>query len=217
MTSATGRCPTVKGSGVHADLRSLVTKRGASCKYETMAAISSITSSDAALLRGDAAAFAIFFQRHEDIVLRYLLRRVRRADVAADLTAETFARALSGRRTFDPTRGDARRWLFGIAGNVLARSLERGRVEDETRHRLQMEPVLIDDHQLARVDELSSSMALEALEDLPDEQRVAIHGRVLDGAQYAELARRLQCSESVARQRVSRGLRTLRARLEHHR
>lgn len=182
-----------------------------------MAAIPSISSSDAALLRGDASAFALFFRRHENVVLRYLLRRVRRPDVAADLTAETFAGALAGRRTFDPARGSARQWLFGIARNVLARSLERGRVEDETRRRLRMEPVLLDDQQLARVEELTGSMVLEALEDLPPDQRVAVHGRVLDGAEYAELARRMACSESVARQRVSRGLRTLRARLEEHR
>lgn len=182
-----------------------------------MAEISATSSSDAALLRGDAATFAVFYRRHEDVVLRYMLRRVGRSDVAADLAAETFAGALAGRRTFDPTRGDARQWLFGIARHVLARSLERGRVEDETRRRLRMEPVLIDDHALGRVDELVGHMALEALEDLPADQRVAVHGRVLEGSEYAELATRLACSESVVRQRVSRGLRTLRARLEQQR
>jgi RNA polymerase sigma-70 factor (ECF subfamily) len=182
-----------------------------------MASIPTTTSSDAALLRSDAAAFAVFYRRHEDAVLRFAVRRVRRADVAADLTAETFARALASRRTFDPTRGDARGWLFGIARHVLARSLEQGRVEDETRQRLRMEPVVVDDDARRRVDELTEHMALDALEDLPEDQRVAVRGRILDGAEYAELAARLACSESVARKRVSRGLRTLRARLEQHR
>lgn len=182
-----------------------------------MAGISTKTSSDASLLRGDAATFAVFYRRHEEAILRFHVRRVRRADLAADLTAETFARALAGRRTFDPTRGEARGWLFGIARHVLARSLEHGRIEDETRQRLRMEPVTVDDEARRRVDELAEHMALDALEDLPKEQRVAVHGRVLDGAEYAELAAHLACSESVVRQRVSRGLRTLRARLEQHR
>ena len=38
--------------------------------------------------------------------------------------------------------------------------------------------------------------------------------RILDEAEYDELARALRCSPSVARKRVSRGLRTLRQRLE---
>jgi RNA polymerase sigma-70 factor (ECF subfamily) len=59
--------------------------------------------------------------------------------------------------------------------------------------------------------------ALDALAALPEDQRVAVRGRVLSGQDYAELARRLECSESVVRQRVSRGLRTLKTRLERTR
>jgi RNA polymerase sigma factor (sigma-70 family) len=54
----------------------------------------------------------------------------------------------------------------------------------------------------------------QALEDLPVDQREAVRGRVLDDRSYRELAVSLQCSESVVRQRVSRGLRSLRERLE---
>jgi RNA polymerase sigma-70 factor (ECF subfamily) len=52
------------------------------------------------------------------------------------------------------------------------------------------------------------------MEQLPEEQRVAVRGRVLDERGYAELAAELSCSQSVVRQRVSRGLRTIRRRLE---
>jgi RNA polymerase sigma-70 factor (ECF subfamily) len=90
-------------------------------------------ATDADLLRGDARRFAAFYRRHEDAVLRFFLRRVGSAELAADLIAETFARALEGRRRFDPRRGDAGAWLFGIARNVLLRSLERGRVENDVR------------------------------------------------------------------------------------
>lgn len=173
---------------------------------------------DEKLLAGDADAFAAFYRRHEDDVLRYFLRRTARPDIAADLTAETFAAALAGRESFDPDRGDARGWLFGIARHLLARSLERGRVESGARRRLQMERVVVDDQTIDRINDLTDGQpALDALDGLPDDQRVAVHGRVLNGHDYAELARRLQCSESVVRQRVSRGLRTLRTRLERTR
>lgn len=169
---------------------------------------------DAKLLAGDAEAFGVFYARHEDAVLAFFLRRVRRADVAADLTAETFAAALGSRRTHDPSRGEARGWLFGIARNVLLASLRRGRVEDDARRRLGLERLVLDDAALARVEELAGAPVLAALDDLPPDQRAAVAGRVVDERSYAELAAALRCSESVVRQRVSRGLRTLRSRLE---
>ena len=45
---------------------------------------------------GDADAFAAFYRRYADAVLAYFAVRTRRPDVAADLTAETFAAALHG-------------------------------------------------------------------------------------------------------------------------
>jgi len=168
---------------------------------------------DTDLLTGDARGFAAFYRRHEDAVLGFHLKRVGSAELAADLTAETFARALEGRKRFDPRRGDAGAWLFGIARNVLSRSLEKGRVENEVRRRLAMQPLELDDRAIARIDELSDQAAQQALDELPDEQARAVRGRVIDEYGYDELARRLQCSESVVRQRVSRGLRALRAEL----
>ena len=44
-------------------------------------------------------------------VLAYFRRRVGDAELAADLTAETFAAALEGRRRFAPERGPAAGWL----------------------------------------------------------------------------------------------------------
>jgi RNA polymerase sigma factor (sigma-70 family) len=170
---------------------------------------------DAALLLGSPAEFGEFYLRHEAGILGFFLRRVGGAvDVAADLCAETFARALESRRSFDPGRGVARAWLFGIARHVLAESLERGRVLDETRVRLQFEPLVLDDGDVVRIARLADAPAVRALGELPAEQREAVAGRVIDERDYDELAASLQCSPSLVRQRVSRGLRALRDRLE---
>lgn len=172
---------------------------------------------DADLLAGTPADFGTFYRRHEDAMLAYFLRRTRHPEVAADLTAETFARALAGRRGFDRARGEARGWLFGIAHHVLARSLERGRVEDETRQRLGIEPLVLDDAAIERIagtPDGAADAVIEALAGLPVGQAQAIAGRVVGELDYDELARRLDCSESVVRKRVSRGLRRLKAELE---
>jgi RNA polymerase sigma-70 factor (ECF subfamily) len=169
---------------------------------------------DAALLAGDAHSFGRFYERHEDFVLAVFMRRGAGAEVAADLTAETFARALAARRAFDPELGQPRAWLYGIARNVLSDSFACGRVEDRARRALSMQRLALDDQAIAAIEQLTGDLALAALDGLPEDQRLAVRGRVLEEAEYDELARALRCSPSVARKRVSRGLKTLRRRLE---
>jgi RNA polymerase sigma factor (sigma-70 family) len=167
----------------------------------------------------DPEAFGAFYDRFEAGVLGFFLRATQRADIAADLTAEVFAAALASARTFDPELGNARAWLFGIARHELADTWERGRVEDRARRRLGLEPLALSDEAIERIEQLGGEPAgtLQLLEGLPDDQRLAVRGRVLDERDYAELATSLRCSESVVRQRVSRGLRALRQRLEQTR
>lgn len=170
--------------------------------------------SDSVLLRGGAEEFGALYRRHEEVVLGFFVRRTGRADLAADLTAETFARALAGRERFDSTLGEAVGWLFGIARHVLARSLEDGRVDDAMRRELGMERLILDDDVLANIECADYGPALRALEALPADQREAVTARVLSEQEYREVAVELECSESVVRQRVSRGLRALHARLK---
>ena len=125
------------------------------------------------------------------------------AELAADLTAETFAAALGSLASYLPDRGEFPAWLFGIARHVLARSLERGRVEDQARRRLGMPPVHVDDETIERIEQLASmnGAALTLLDELPEPVRAAIFGRVLEEREYSELAESLACSKSVVRQR----------------
>ena len=176
--------------------------------------------SDAALLAmtpTNAEAFGAFYDRYERHVLAFFRRATGRADLAADLTGEVFAAALESALRFDPQHGTARAWLFGIARHELADLWQRGRVENRARARLGIEPLLLTDEAIERIDRLDGlddAGLLELLEELPEDQRVAVKGRVVDERGYAELAQTLSCSPSVARQRVSRGLRTLRDRFK---
>jgi RNA polymerase sigma factor (sigma-70 family) len=166
---------------------------------------------------GDPEAFGVFYDRFEAEVLAFVYRATRRADLAADLTAEVFAGALASVGGFRPEMGTARGWLFGIVRHELAEMWRRGRVEDAARRRLGLEPLVLTDDALDRIDQLGSQApvaALELLRELPVDQRLAVRGRVVEERGYAELAAALSCSESVVRQRVSRGLRGLRTRLE---
>ena len=167
---------------------------------------------------GDAAAFGLFYSRRVDAVLAFFLRRTGDRELAADLTAETFAAALSALPRYDPQRSSALAWLFTIAHHKMADSIRRGQVEDRARRRLRLEPPPFSDEDIERVEQRAAtaegSGALLELERLSAEQRGAIEGRVLQETEYDELARRLRCSESVVRKRVSRGLAELRTRMK---
>jgi RNA polymerase sigma-70 factor (ECF subfamily) len=174
--------------------------------------------SDEALLaatRHEPEAFAVFYRRHVRALIGYFLRRTRDVELAADLTAETFAAALDGCHRFRPERGPAVGWLYGIARRQLAHAQRRGAVEDRARRRLGMAPLELDDAALERVEAAADAGAVrEALAALPPDQREAVRSRVLDEREYADMALRARTSESVVRKRVSRGLAGLRSRLE---
>jgi len=155
---------------------------------------------------GNPNDFGRFYERHVGAVVSYLGPRVRGADVVFDLTAETFARAFERRGQFDPGRGHAVAWVLVIARNLLIDSVRRSRVMDESRVRLGVAPVSIDDAQLALIETRSRIDLRTVLAALPSEQSEAIIRRFLLEESYPEIAEQLSCSEQVVRKRVSRGL-----------
>jgi DNA-directed RNA polymerase specialized sigma24 family protein len=149
--------------------------------------------SDAELLvaaRSCSEPFGVFYERHFAAVLAFFRRRVRGAEEAFDLTAETFAAALVSLPRFQPGPEPPRAWLFAIARNKLHEAVRSRRIQDEARRALAMQPIELD------------RGAIEAIEAHHLEERA-----------YAEIAAELQCSESVVRKRVSRGLAALRSQL----
>jgi RNA polymerase sigma factor (sigma-70 family) len=167
----------------------------------------------------DPEAFGAFYRRHENAMLLFFLRRTESAEVAADLTAEVFAAALASSKRFKPGRSPAVAWLYVIANHKLSSSRRRGRVEDRARRRLAMEPLVLTDEALERVEALadaerSTAILERLLADLPPEQHEAVRARVLDERPYEEIARDLRCSSAVIRQRVSRALKAMRTQLE---
>ena len=162
----------------------------------------------------DPEAFGVFYRRHVRGVLSFFRRRVDTGELAFDLTAETFAAALEAAPRYQPRPEPARGWLYGIAWNKLHEARRRGRADDAARRGLGMAPIVLTDEGLERLEALAGGPALGLLEALPSEQRDAVRARVVDERPYEEIAAELQCSESVVRQRVSRGVRTMRDRFK---
>jgi RNA polymerase sigma factor (sigma-70 family) len=175
-------------------------------------------SDDELLTAGGPDGFALFYRRHVESILRYYARSTRDPDVAADLTAETFAAALAAKRRFRPGRAPASAWLFGIASRKLADYHRRGYAEDRAQRRLGMERIEPTDADLHWIERLAGDVEVVSLvEELPAEQRRAVSARVVEGRAYGDIAHDLHISPAAARKRVSRGLASLRGRLKEGR
>ena len=163
----------------------------------------------------DADVFAELYERESQMILAFVARRTLDAEVALDITAETFAQAFRARRSFrgssDPER---RAWLLTIARRQIGRYLRRGVVERRALERLGvMVPLAHEDdlraiEDAAQLAELRATLSTE-LDRLRSGQREALWLRVIEERSYVEIAAALDISEQTARARVSRGLRSL--------
>jgi RNA polymerase sigma-70 factor (ECF subfamily) len=163
----------------------------------------------------DNEAFAVFYRRHVERILRFFVARTTEPEHAADLMAETFAAAFisAGRYRAGPEPPIA--WLFTIAQNKLIDARRRGKVRNRARLRIGVEPLMLEDSDLMRIDELGQAPDVdELMRELTPDERAAVRARIVDERPYSDIASELQCSPSVVRKRVSRGLTRMRSQLD---
>jgi RNA polymerase sigma factor (sigma-70 family) len=165
---------------------------------------------DELLSSDDPEAFGVFYDRHVKALLGYFARRTFEPEEAADLTAETFAAALVAKKRFKPGGPPASAWLFKIAARRLADFQRKGYAEQRMRRSLEMERRPVSDSDAEMIRMLGDDAAGSVLAELPPEQRRLVAAHVIDERPYGELAVELHTSEAAVRQRMSRGLATLR-------
>jgi RNA polymerase sigma factor (sigma-70 family) len=158
-------------------------------------------------------AFGSVAERHLDAVYRYLLMLTKDAQLADDLTSETFEKALRAWRRFDPRRGSAATWLCQIARNA---ALDHFRAEERRRRRedtyARREPGA-DDRPFAE----GLSPALEAgLRELSAAEREVIALRVVLELDGETAARILGISQTACSTRLSRALHKLEEKVRSH-
>ena len=164
-------------------------------------------------------AFGELYDRHAETLLRFFARRTYDPDVAAELTAETFAQAFVSRMKFVPQGGGAAAWLYGIAKHQLSRFHRRGAVDARARKKLGLPARELSEEDYDRIEELMDTedvrgAVADAFRLLSPDQQEAVNLRVVEGRSYDEVAAMTGASEQTARARVSRGLRRLGSLLE---
>lgn len=161
----------------------------------------------------ETADFGLFYDRHVRTLLGYFQRRTGDPQVAADLTAETFASAIVAQERYVPTGAPALSWLYAIAARRLVDYQRRGAVERKMQRALSMERPQLAGEDAAMIRLLADDATLSLLAELPRDQREAVTAHVVEGEDYPALAAAAHTSEAAIRQRVSRGLVTLRRRM----
>jgi RNA polymerase sigma factor (sigma-70 family) len=160
------------------------------------------------------AEFEQVYLRNVDVLMGYFARRCRDPHTVADLTSETFVRAMDGFAGFDPRRGSDRAWLFGIAAHVFARHCGQSAGDRDAAARLGGHRTLgLDEiEELAeRIDaEREGAALMQRCARLPAVERAAIELVDLDGLSPKEAAQALGVSGVAFRKRLSRARSRLR-------
>ena len=159
---------------------------------------------------GDSEAFGQLYDHYQSSVYRFLFYRTRSSTLAEDLTSETFFRALRNMTSFRWQGKDFGAWLMTIARNLATDHFKAGR----TRLELTTEDMGAHDDATEGPESLvlaglTNELLLEALGQLPDEQRDCLVMRFLQGMSIAETADVLGRSEGAVKQLQLRGVRNL--------
>src|SRR5262245_51075327 len=139
----------------------------------------------------EPSAFEVLFDRHFDLVHRYIHRRAGR-EIADELAAETFALAFERRASCTST-ASALPWLYGIATNLLRRRrrVERRRLNAYARSGVN-DWVAYDDGTALVDDSASSARLARALAAMQPHERDALLLYALADLSYDEIATSLE-------------------------
>lgn len=174
---------------------------------------------DAALLArlraGDAKAFETLVIAYQHRVFGVALRMLGNRAEAEDVAQETFLRA---HRALGDFRGEARltTWLYAIASrlclNRLAAAPRRHERSDEAAL-LRLAAPAADASAALERGELESALR-QAIAELPEERRIVVVLRDLEGLAYEEIAEALGLELGTVRSRLHRARLDLKAKLE---
>ncbi len=157
----------------------------------------------------DESGLSAAFTAHGGELYGYARRALGDDGLAEEAVQETFVRAWRARRTFDPTLGGIRAWLFAI---------ERRIIIDLSRKRAVRAPERLPIDLFPEADDLDVAMrgwiVEEALRRLRPEHRVVVVETYYRGATSAELAARLGIPDGTVRSRLFYALKALRLALD---
>ncbi len=144
-----------------------------------------------AYARGDLAAFETLYARHRGMLYRFLLRSVRDSHRTDELFQETWSRVIAARLRYQP-QAKFSTWLLQIAHNLMIDHARRQRPmagADETEATLANLVTPEREQPEQALSEFERRRGLQrAIEQLPEEQRIAVLLRLEKDLSLEEIA-----------------------------
>jgi RNA polymerase sigma-70 factor (ECF subfamily) len=170
--------------------------------------------------RADAAAFGELYDFYLPRIYGFIARRVEERDVAEDLTATTFERALGAVRREDFRNASFGGFLYRVAANAVIDHARRANRTipfgvrasdlDEDGDAERAESIGDEAATRAFAAALDRDVLRKALVRLPDSHRRVIVLKYFDGLETEELCAALGCSRQTLAVKLHRALRALR-------
>jgi RNA polymerase sigma-70 factor (ECF subfamily) len=189
--------------------------------------LSTLSSEDlmARIAKGDNDAFEILVNRHQTSVLNLIYRFIGDRTQAKDLAQEVFIRVWQAAKTYKP-EAKFTTWIYRIVTNVCFNELKSARRRkwfsfhrsDEDGENT-IEETLSDGAPSAEdllLEKERSRQISDALQSLPDNQRMALVLKRYDDLSYAEIAQIIGCSVSAVESMLVRAKRTLQEKLKNY-
>lgn len=168
------------------------------------------------LARGNEAAFEALYARYQGPIYRFALHMSGNTASAEEITQEVFMTVIGKPRAYDPAKGTVAGYLFGIARNLMRRSLQQSRRdvplgdEDGGKDEFQSDANLLEN--------LSRSESLKRLRRavlaLPEDYREVVVLCELEEMSYPEAASVLKCAPGTIASRLHRAKAMLQEKLK---
>jgi RNA polymerase sigma-70 factor, ECF subfamily len=176
----------------------------------------------ARIAKGDDDAFEILVNRHQTSILNLIYRFIGDRTQAKDLAQEVFIRVWQSAKNYKP-KAKFTTWIYRITANLCFNELKYARrrklfqfLRSDADNEIHGEKDFPDgspspeDLLLAKE---RSHQITQALQGLPENQRMALVLKRYDGLSYDEIAQILGCSVSAVESLLVRGKRTLQEKL----
>jgi RNA polymerase sigma-70 factor (ECF subfamily) len=172
--------------------------------------------------KGDTDAFEILVNRHQTSVLNLAYRFVGDRTQAKDLAQEVFLRIWQAAKTYKP-KAKFTTWLYHITANLCFNELKSAhrrrwfqfrRSDDDNEGSI--EETFSDGSPTAEdllLEKERNRQISDALQSLPENQRMALVLKRYDDLSYAEIAQIIGCSVSAVESLLVRAKRTLQIKL----
>jgi len=174
---------------------------------------------------GDESAFEILVNRHQTSILNLTYRFIGDRTQAKDLAQEVFIRVWQSAKSYEP-RAKFTTWIYRITANLCFNQLKSARGKrwfsfsrSNEESVTTIEETLADKGPSAEdilVEKERSRQISQALQSLPDNQKMAVILKRYDELSYQEIAQVIGCSVSAVESLLVRAKRTLQEKLKNY-